>query len=234
MRVSSKSRLRLAMALMSLLGASACIVAAAALNAPVKVTITGPQYVVGGKPLQIISGEMHYPRVPREYWRDRMKKARAMGLNTIATYIFWNLHEPRPGVFDFSGQNDVAAFIRTAQEEGLYVLLRPGPYVCSEWDLGGLPAWLLADPDIVLRSSDQKFIEPVEKYLKRLGRELAPLQATHGGPVIGVQVENEYGSFGNDAEYMEKIRAAIEAAGLSEVPLFTADGPEQLPFGTLP
>jgi beta-galactosidase len=234
MRAVNNSRVRLAMMVCGLMGASLCMVAAAARNAPVKVTITGPQFVVDGKPLQIISGEMHYPRVPREYWRDRMKKARAMGLNAIATYIFWNLHEPKPGVFDFSGQNDVAAFVRTAQEEGLYVLLRPGPYVCSEWDLGGLPAWLLADPNIMLRSTDPRFMAPAEEFLKRLGQELAPLQATRGGPIIGVQVENEYGSFGKDAQYMGKIRDAIVAAGLSEVPLFTADGPEQLPFGTLP
>jgi beta-galactosidase len=234
MRVANHSRLRLAMIVCGLMGASACIAVGAAPGAPASVKIVGPQFVVDGKPLQIISGEMHYPRVPREYWRDRMKKARAMGLNTIATYVFWNLHEPQPGVFDFSGQNDLAAFVRTAQEEGLYVLLRPGPYVCSEWDLGGLPAWLLADPNIVLRSTDPKFIGPAGKFLKRLGQELAPLQATRGGPIIGVQVENEYGSFGKDAEYMGKIRDAIVAAGLSEVPLFTADGPERLPFGTLP
>jgi beta-galactosidase len=234
MRVTNNSRLRLAMIVCGLIGVTACIAVGAAPGAPATVKIVGPQFVLDGKPLQIISGEMHYPRVPREYWRDRMKKARAMGLNTIATYIFWNLHEPRPGVFDFSGQNDVAAFIRTAQEEGLYVLLRPGPYVCSEWDLGGLPAWLLADPNIVLRSTDPKFIAPSENFLKRLGQELAPLQATRGGPIIGVQVENEYGSFGKDAEYMGKIRDAIVAAGLNEVPLFTADGPERLPFGALP
>jgi beta-galactosidase len=201
---------------------------------PRTVQIKGPQFVVDGKPVQIISGEMHYTRIPREYWRDRMKKARAMGLNTIATYIFWNLHEPKPGVYDFSGQLDVAAFVKTAQEEGLYVLLRPGPYVCSEWDEGGLPAWLLADPAMVLRSADAKFMAPAQKFLKRLGEELAPLQATRGGPIIGVQVENEYGSFGKDHQYMEGIRNAIVAAGLNEVPLFTADGPEELPFGTLP
>jgi len=205
-----------------------------ALAPPHTVAVKGPQFVVDGRALQIISGEMHYARIPREYWRDRMRKARAMGLNTISTYTFWNAHEPRPGVFDFSGQLDVASFVRTAQEEGLYVLLRPGPYVCAEWDLGGLPAWLLADPGMVLRSTDPKFIGAAEKYLKRLGQELAPLQANRGGPIIGVQVENEYGSFGNDAEYMEKIRAAIAAAGLGEVPLFTADGPEQVPFGSLP
>ena len=234
MRVANNSRLRVAMILFGLIGTSTCLIAAAAPSTPMTVKIVGPRFVVDGKPLQIISGEMHYPRVPREYWRDRMKKARAMGLNTIATYIFWNLHEPQPGVFDFSGQNDVAAFVRIAQEEGLYVLLRPGPYVCSEWDLGGLPAWLLADPNIVLRSTDPKFIAPAERFLKRLGQELAPLQATKGGPIIGVQVENEYGSFGKDAAYMGKIRDAIVAAGLSDVPLFTADGPENLQFGALP
>jgi beta-galactosidase len=197
------------------------------------VQIKGPQFVVDGRPLQIISGEMHYPRIPREYWRDRMKKARAMGLNTISTYVFWDLHEPERGKFNFAGQNDIATFIRTAQEEGLYVLLRPGPYVCSEWDLGGLPAWLLASPNIVLRSADAQFMDPAREYLKRLGRELVPLLATRGGPIIGVQVENEYGSFGKDTAYMQQVRDAIVAAGFGEVPLFTADGPGQLPFGTL-
>jgi beta-galactosidase len=136
---------------------------------------------------------MHYARIPREYWRDRLKKARAMGLNTVSTYVFWNVHEPKPGVYDFSEQLDVAAFIRMVQEEGLYVILRPGPYSCAEWDLGGFPAWLLADPDIVLRSTDEKFMRPAERWLERLGQELAPLQITRGGPIIAVQVENEYG-----------------------------------------
>jgi beta-galactosidase len=137
------------------------------------ITTNEKDFLLDGKPFQIISGEMHYARIPREYWRDRLKKARAMGLNTITTYVFWNLHEPRPGVFDFSGQNDIAAFIRMAQEEGLYLILRPGPYVCSEWDLGGLPAWLFADPTIVLRGTDPKFLEPAERYLMRVGQELA-------------------------------------------------------------
>jgi beta-galactosidase len=213
--------------------AGASLLPAAQTHSRRTVQIRGPQFVVDGHPLQIISGEMHYPRIPRDYWRDRMKKARAMGLNTISTYVFWNLHEPQRGKFDFTGQNDIAAFVRIAQEEGLYVLLRPGPYVCSEWDLGGLPAWLLASPDIVLRSTDAKFMRPAEEYLKRLGQELVPLLATRGGPIIGVQVENEYGSFGKDAAYMQKVRDAIVAAGFGEVPLFTADGPEQLPFGTI-
>jgi beta-galactosidase len=196
--------------------------------------IEGDHFALDGKPLEIISGELHYERIPREYWRDRLKKARAMGLNTVSTYVFWNVHEPKPGVYDFSGMLDVAAFIRTAQEEGLYVILRPGPYVCAEWDLGGLPAWLLADPDIVLRSADEKFLGPAERWLQRLGRDVASLQITHGGPIIAVQVENEYGSFGNDKDYLKRILAALRNAGLGEVLLYTADGGDELPAGTLP
>jgi len=177
---------------------------------------------------------MHYARIPREYWRDRLKKARAMGLNTVSTYVFWNAHEPKPGVYDFSGQLDAAAFIRMAQEEGLYVILRPGPYSCAEWDLGGFPAWLLADPKIVLRSTDEKFMGPAERWLARLGRELAPLQITQGGPILAVQVENEYGSFGNDKEYLKRVLAALRNAGLGEVLLYTADGADELAAGTLP
>jgi beta-galactosidase len=196
--------------------------------------IDGDHFALDGKPFQIISGEMHYERIPREYWRDRLKKARAMGLNTISTYVFWNVHEPKQGTYDFSGQYDVAAFIRMAQEEGLYVIVRPGPYACAEWDLGGLPAWLLADPNIVLRSTDEKFLGPAERWLKRLGEELALLQITRGGPVIAVQVENEYGSFGKDKAYMARIRDALKNAGLGEAMLYTADGGDQLPDGTLP
>ncbi len=203
-------------------------------NAQHHIGIKGDHFVFDGKPLQIISGELHYERIPREYWRDRLQKARAMGLNTISTYVFWNVHEPKPGVYDFSGSLDVAAFIRIAQDEGLHVILRPGPYACAEWDLGGLPAWLLADPNIVLRSADEKFLGPAERWLNRLGRELAPLQLTHGGPIIAVQVENEYGSFGNDKNYMNRVLAALKNAGLGEVLLYTADGGDELPAGTLP
>ena len=176
---------------------------------------------------------MHYARIPRAYWRDRLRKARAMGLNTISTYVFWNLHDPRPSVYDFSGQLDVAAFARAAQQEGLYVILRVGPYICSEWDLGGLPAWLLADPKMMLRSRAESFLRPAAKWLKRLGRELAPLEITRGGPIIAVQVENEYGSFSRDKVYMSRIRDAIKDAGFRDVILFTADGVAELPQGTL-
>jgi beta-galactosidase len=197
-------------------------------------TIADGRFELDGQPFQILSGEMHYARVPREYWRDRLEKARAMGLNTITTYVFWNLHEPRPGVYDFSGNLDVAAYVKLAQQVGLHVILRPGPYVCSEWDLGGLPAWLLADRQVVLRSTDEKFMAPARRFLKRLGQELAPLQYTRGGPIIAVQVENEYGSFDHDAAYMRDVRDAIVEAGFDGVLLYTADGPDQLPAGTLP
>ena len=194
----------------------------------------GREFLLDGRTFQIISGEMHYPRIPRDDWRDRLKKARAMGLNAITTYVFWNLHEPKPGVYDFSGQLDLAAFIRAAEEEGLYVILRPGPYVCAEWDLGGLPAWLLADPKMVLRSNQPDFMEAAGRWLKRLGQELAPLEITRGGPIIAVQVENEYGSFDTDKQYMQHIRDLLVAAGLGETLMYTADGPEELSNGTLP
>jgi beta-galactosidase len=198
------------------------------------IRIDSGKFLLDGQPFQIISGEMHYARIPREYWRDRMRKARAMGLNTISTYIFWDLHEPKRGVFDFRGQLDVAEFIRTAQEEGLYVIVRVGPYVCSEWELGGLPAWLLKDPHTLLRSQQQDFLRPVSKWLRRLGTELAPLQITRGGHIIAVQVENEYGSFGSDKIYMSRIRDLIAQSGLHDVILYTADGAEELQSGTLP
>jgi beta-galactosidase len=199
-----------------------------------KFAVEGDHFVLDGKPFQIISGEMHYARIPREYWRDRLRKARAMGLNTISTYAFWNAHEPKPGVYDFSGSLDAAAFLRMAQEEGLYVILRPGPYSCAEWDLGGFPAWLLADPDIVLRSRDDRFLLPAERWLKRLGRELAPLQLARGGPILAVQIENEYGSFGKDKAYVKRVRDALVKAGFSDTMLYTADGGDELADGTLP
>ena len=198
------------------------------------VTIQGDHFVRDGKPYQIISGAIHYPRVPREYWRDRLKKARAMGLNTVETYVFWNLHEPAPGVFDFSGQLDVAAFIRTAQQEGLNVILRPGPYVCAEWEAGGMPAWLFKNPTMQVRTRDPRFLAAAQRYLTRLGKEVADLQATHNGPIIAIQVENEYGSFGHDKEYMEAIHQALIHAGLGDSLFYTSDGADELPNDALP
>jgi beta-galactosidase len=192
------------------------------------------KFTLDGKPFQVISGEMHYARIPRAYWRARFKMAKAMGLNTITTYVFWNEHEAQPGVYDFTGNNDVAEFIREAQQEGLYVILRPGPYACAEWEFGGFPAWLLKDHSTVVRSSDPKFMVPAQRWLVRLGQELAPLQIGNGGPIILVQVENEYGSFDKDHAYMEQIHHALVDASFTKAQLYTADGPEQLPDGSLP
>jgi beta-galactosidase len=185
--------------------------------------VQADQFLLDGKPLVIRAGAMHYPRVPRPYWRDRMRKMRALGLNTLETYVFWNLHEPQPGKFDFTGNLDLAEYIRTAQAEGLWVLLRPGPYICSEWDFGGFPAWLLASPQMKVRSSDPAFLRAASSYLSRVGKEAAPLQITRGGPILMVQVENEYGSFGSDKEYLGAIRHMMRDAGF-DVTLYTSDG----------
>jgi beta-galactosidase len=172
--------------------------------------------------------------VPRAYWRDRLRKARAMGLNTVETYVFWNMHETAPGKFDFSGQNDIAEFIREAQQEGLFVILRPGPYVCAEWDFGGYPAWLLKEPGMEVRTSNPQFMAAASRWLHRLGQELAPLQSGNGGPIIAVQVENEYGSFGSDHNYMEQIHQLLIDSGFDRAMLYTADGADELPDGSLP
>ncbi len=196
--------------------------------------VSGSQFLLDGRPLQILSGEMHYPRIPREYWRDRLHKARLMGLNTITTYAFWNLHEPRPGVYDFKGQNDLPEFLREAQAEGLHVILRPGPYVCGEWELGGYPAWLLKDPSLVLRSPEPKYTAAVNRWLLRLGQEVSPLLVQNGGPIIAVQLENEYGAFGDDEDYLEQLKGSYRRAGLGGGVLFTSDQAGDLGKGSLP
>ncbi len=208
--------------------------ATAADQAPHTFAVQGDHFALDGKPFQVISGEMHYQRIPRAYWRARFRMAKAMGLNTVTTYVFWNEHEPMPGVYDFSGNKDVAEFVREAQEEGLYVILRPGPYACAEWELGGYPAWLLKDHGLVLRSTDPKFLAPAKRWLTRLGKEVAPLQIGNGGPIILTQVENEYGSYGKDHVYMEDIHKMLVDAGFTKSQLYTADGPEEVPDGSLP
>ena len=203
-------------------------------QAPGSFTVGDGQFLLNGKPFRVISGEMHYARIPRAYWRDRFRMAKAMGLNALTTYVFWNVHESLPGAYDFSGNLDVAEFIREAQQEGLYVILRPGPYACAEWDFGGYTAWLLKDHSTVVRSRDPKFMEPAARWLKRLGQEVAPLQIGNGGPIILVQVENEYGSFGNDSAYMRDIQHMLVDAGFTKAQLYTADGADQVPDGSLP
>ncbi len=177
---------------------------------------------------------MEYARIPRAYWKDRLQKARAMGLNTIATYVYWNLHEPQPGVYNFEGDKDGAAFVREAQQQGLFVILRPGPYICTEWDFGGFPAWLLKGHSMVVRSRDADFLAATARWLDRLGSELGPLQVEEGGPILMVQVENEYGSFGKDHEYMQQMHDQLKHAGFTRAVLYTADGPEETPDVCLP
>lgn len=193
-------------------------------------------FLIDGKPVQIISGEMHYPRVPREYWRDRMKRLKAMGCNTLCTYIFWNMHEPRPGEWNFSGNLDIAEYCRTAQEEGLWVIVRPGPYVCAEWEFGGFPSWLLKGRKIKIRSSDPGYMKPAMNYLKKVAEQLAPLQASRGGPIIMTQVENEYGAYSSNKEYLREHLKALKEGGLTGVQFYTADQPTDgcLKNGTLP
>ncbi len=205
---------------------------AASENSNAPFAIGEHDFLLHGKPFVIRSGEMHAARVPREYWRHRLEMIRAMGCNTVCAYLFWNQHEPGPGEFTFSGDADAAEYCRLAQQVGLKVILRPGPYSCAEWDLGGIPWWLLKHDDVKLRSRDPRYLDAAKRYLQRVGRELAPLQITRGGPIIMVQVENEYGSYGNDKEYIRELRDSIRDAGFN-VPLFTCDGPSQLKNDTL-
>lgn len=190
-------------------------------------------FLLDGKPLQLISGEMHCTRIPRAYWRDRMKMAKAMGLNTIGTYVFWNAQEPEEGKFDFSGNKDIAEFIKIAKEEGLWVVLRPSPYACAEWEFGGYPWWLLKDKTLKVRSKDPKFLKAYHDYIMQLGKQLSPLLITNGGNILMVQIENEYGSYSDDKDYLDINRKIFREGGFSGV-LFTCDGPSQMPRGYLP
>ena len=181
-------------------------------------------FYLDGKPFQIISGAIHYFRVVPEYWRDRLEKLKAMGCNTVETYIPWNMHEPRKGEFCFDGMLNVERFVRIAQELGLYVILRPSPYICAEWEFGGLPAWLLAESEMRYRVSYPPFIRHVKEYYEVLLKKLVPLQIDNGGPVILMQVENEYGYYADDKVYMESLKKIMEDEGIV-VPLVTSDGP---------
>ena len=196
-------------------------------------TIHDGRFYLNGKPFQIISGEMHYERIPRAYWKARLKMAKAMGLNTIATYVFWNIHEPHPGQYDFSGNADLAQFIRDAQQEGLKVLLRAGPYSCAEWEFGGFPAWLMKNPKMrtALRSNNPAFMKPVQQWIMRLGKEVAPLQIGNGGPIIAVQIENEYGDFGSSQAYMNHLHQIFLKAGFTESLLYTVNPSHALKNG---
>lgn len=183
----------------------------------------GSEFLIDGQPTKLYSGAVHYFRIAPSQWRYTLEKMVEAGLNTVETYVPWNAHEPVEGQFDFSGQLNLAQFIQLAAELGLYVIVRPSPYICAEWEYGGFPAWLLKYPDMIVRTNTPRFIEKVANYYQRLFKELVPLQVTHGGPILMMQVENEYGSFGNDKDYLRKIKLLMEQNGV-DVPLFTADG----------
>lgn len=190
-------------------------------------------FLLDGHPFQMISGEIHYPRVPREAWRARIQMAKAMGLNTIGTYVFWNVHEPEKGHYEFSGNNDIAEFVKIAKEEGMYVVLRPSPYVCAEWEFGGYPYWLQNEKALVVRSKDPHYLEAYRNYIHAVGKQLAPLQVNHGGNILMVQIENEYGSYSDDKEYLDINRKMFIDAGFDGL-LFTCDPEAAIKNGHLP
>ena len=180
-------------------------------------------FLLNGQPFVVKAAELHYPRIPRPYWDQRIKMCKALGMNTICLYVFWNIHEQQEGKYDFTGNNDVAAFCRLAQKNGMYVIVRPGPYVCAEWEMGGLPWWLLKKKDIRLREDDPYFLARVKAFEAEVGRQLAPLTIQNGGPIIMVQVENEYGSYGVNKQYVSQIRDIVKASGFDKVTLFQCD-----------
>ena len=189
------------------------------------------RFLLDGQPFQIRSGELHPARIPAEYWRHRIQMTKAMGMNTIALYVMWNYHEASSGVFDFQSENrDIEAFIRLCQSEGMWVLLRPGPYVCAEWDLGGIPSYLLRYPDITLRSdsaTDPRYMSAAARYIDELIPRIKPLMACNGGPILMIQIENEFGSYGCNPAYLEEIRQLWLRGGI-DGPFYTEDGITQL------
>ncbi len=195
--------------------------------------IADGQFLINNQPTMFFSGEIHPARIPREYWPHRLQMVRSMGMNAISIYMFWNVHEPYRGQFNFEGQADIAHFIRLAQKEGLWVFLRPSPYVCAEWEFGGYPWWLLKEPDLKVRSKDPQFIDAYRNYVKQVANQLTPLLIQNGGPIIMVQIENEYGFYGNDKKYLALNRDIFIEAGFSGV-LFTCDPPSTIDAGHLP
>lgn len=180
-------------------------------------------FLLDGKPFVVKAAELHYPRIPRSYWEHRIEMCKALGMNTICLYVFWNFHEERPDEYNFTGQADLAEFCRLCQKHGMYVILRPGPYVCAEWEMGGLPWWLLKKSDIRLREDDPYFLDRVERFEAQVAAQVAHLTVQRGGPIIMVQVENEYGSYGTDKPYVRAIRDIIRRHFGSDVTLFQCD-----------
>jgi len=199
-------------------------------------TLGTTDFLLDDQPYQIIAGEMHPARIPAEYWRQRIQMAKAMGCNTISVYIFWNYHESEEGVYDFeTGNHNLKEFFRLVQEEDMWLIVRPGPYVCAEWELGGIPPYLLRIPDIKLRCMDPRYMAAAERYIGRLAEEVKPFMITNGGNLLLLQIENEYGSFGNDRNYLFRLREVWKMNGI-DIPTFTGDGPTtyMLEAGSLP
>lgn len=197
--------------------------------------IKGNQFYLDGEKFHIYAGAIHYFRTVPEYWEDRLRKLKLAGFNTVETYVCWNLHEPKKGVFDFSGMLDIVRFLRIAQELGLYAIVRPGPYICAEWDFGGLPAWLLADENMRVRCCYEPYLKHVSDFYHELFSRIQPMLLSNGGNILAVQVENEYGSYGNDKNYLAFIEQLIRECGVDTL-LFTSDGANDamLTGGTLP
>ena len=198
--------------------------------------LSSTDFILDGQPFQIISGEMHPARIPAEYWRHRIQMAKAMGCNTIAAYIFWNYHESEEGVYDFTtGNHNLKEFFKIVQEEGMWLIVRPGPYVCAEWEFGGIPPYLLRIPDIKVRCMDPRYMAAAERYISKLAEEIKPFMITKGGPIVMMQIENEYGSFGNDRNYLFRLKEVWKQAGV-DIATFTGDGATEymLEAGSLP
>ena len=191
-------------------------------------------FLLDGKPFVVKAAELHYPRIPRPYWDQRIKLCKALGMNTICLYVFWNAHEPQPGVYDFTGQNDLAAFCRLCQDNDMYVILRPGPYVCAEWEMGGLPWWLLKKKDIRLREDDPYFIERVALFEKAVAAQVKDLTIQNGGPILMIQVENEYGSYGESKKYVSQIRDIVRKEYGPDITLFQCDWASNFELNGLP
>lgn len=184
--------------------------------------IKNKKFYMDSKPFDIYSGAMHYFRTVPEYWEDRLTKLKAAGFNTVETYVCWNLHEKKPGEFDFSGILDIEKYLEIAQKVGLYAIVRPGPYICAEWDFGGLPAWLLKDKNMQIRCMYPDYLKCVERFYKELLPRLVPHLESHGGNIIAMQVENEYGSYGNDKDYLRYVEKLTRDCGIDCL-LFTSD-----------
>ena len=190
---------------------------------PGSFTIGDKTFLLNGQPFIVKAAEIHYPRIPRPYWEHRIKMCKSLGMNAVCIYIFWNIHEQQEGQFNFTDNNDIAEFCRIAQKNGMYVIVRPGPYVCAEWEMGGLPWWLLKKKDIKLRERDPYFMERVKIFEEKVGEQLKPLTIQNGGPIIMMQVENEYGSYGEDKPYISQIRDCLRGIYGNELELFQCD-----------